>query len=89
MNLSSIIAIYALFWILSAFLVMPFGVKSHEELGVEKIPGQDDGAPANFNPKKILLYTTALSAVLFALYYVNYVFGWIDRHSLDWALQGN
>ena len=40
MNLSSIIAIYALFWILSAFLVMPFGVKSHEELGVEKFPGK-------------------------------------------------
>jgi len=89
MNWSSIIAIYTLFWILSAFLVMPFGVKSHEELGVEKIPGQDDGAPANFNPRKILLYTTLLSAVLFALYYVNYVFGWIDRHSLDWLLQGN
>lgn len=89
MNWSSIIAIYTLFWILSAFLVMPFGVKSHEELGVEKIPGQDDGAPANFNPRKILLYTTLLSAVLFALYYVNYIFGWIDRYSLDWLLQGN
>ncbi len=83
----SIVAIYLLFWVLSAFLVLPFGVKSHYELGVEMTPGQADGAPANFRPLRVVLCTTALSATLFALYYANYVYGWIDRHSFDFLIK--
>jgi predicted secreted protein len=79
----SIIAIYSLFWVMTAFVVLPFGVRSHEELGIEKLPGQDHGAPANFNPKRILIRTTLLSAALFALYYINYVYGWIERDSFS------
>jgi predicted secreted protein len=83
MNWTSIIAIYALFWVLTAFVVLPLGVRSYEEMGLEKIPGQADGVPGNFNPKRILLRTTALSLALFGLYYANYVYGWVDRHSFD------
>ncbi len=79
----SIIAIYSLFWVMSAFVVLPFGVRSHEELGIEKLPGQDHGAPANFNPKRILVRTTLVSAALFALYYTNYIYGWIERDSFS------
>jgi hypothetical protein len=32
------------------------------------------------------LRTTLLSAALFALYYANYVYGWVDRHSFDWLI---
>lgn len=83
MKLTSIVAIYALFWVLSAFLVMPFGVRTHEEAGVDKVPGQADSAPANFNPRRIVLRTTILAAVLFGLYYLNYVFGWITPQMFD------
>ncbi|MFN5903341.1 MAG: DUF1467 family protein, partial [Novosphingobium sp.] len=31
MKITSIIAIYAMFWVLSAFLVMPFGIRTHKE----------------------------------------------------------
>jgi predicted secreted protein len=88
MNGISVIAIYALFWVLSAFLILPFGVKTHEELGLEKIPGQADSAPGNFKPVTIILRTTVLSAVLFGLYYANYIYGWIDRHSFDFLIKG-
>jgi predicted secreted protein len=88
MNFTSIIAIYALFWVMSAFLVLPFGVKTHEELGLEKTPGQADSAPGNFRPLTILLRTTLLSAALFGLYYANYIYGWIDRHSFDFLIKG-
>ncbi len=74
---TSIIAIYVLFWVLSAFLVMPFGMRTHEEAGVDKVDGQADSAPANFAPKRIALRATVLAAVLFGLYYANYVNGWI------------
>jgi predicted secreted protein len=87
MSLFSIFMIYILFWVLSAFLVLPFGVRTHEELGLEKIPGQADSAPGNFRPGLIILRTTILSAVLFGLFYANYTYGWIDRHSFDFLIK--
>lgn len=87
MSWTSIVAIYLLFWVLSAFLVLPFGVKSHFELGVEMTPGQADGAPANFKPLRVVVLTTLLSATLFGLYYANYEYGWIDRHSFDFLIK--
>ncbi len=86
MNFTSIIAIYVLFWVLSAFLVLPFGIRTTEEMGQERVAGQMDGAPGNFQPGKVLLRTTLLSAALFGLYYLNYTYGWIDRHSFDFLL---
>lgn len=88
MNWTSIIAIYALFWVLSAFVVLPIGVRSYEELGLKKIPGQADGVPGNFRPRLILLRTTLLSAAAFGLFYANYVYGWIDRHTFDFLIAG-
>lgn len=86
MNWTSIVAIYALFWVLSAFAILPIGVKTHEELGLEKTSGQADSAPGNFRPGLILLRTTLLSAALFGLFYANYLYGWIDRHSFDFLI---
>lgn len=88
MNLVSIIAIYSLFWVMSAFVILPIGVRTHDELGLEKVAGQADSAPGNFRPGVILLRTTLLSAALFGLYYANYVYGWIDRHSFDFLISG-
>jgi predicted secreted protein len=83
MRWTSILAIYMLFWILAAFLVMPFGVRTHDEAGVEKVPGQAESAPAHFNPRQITLRATVLSLVLFALYYANYTQRWITIEDLD------
>lgn len=88
MSWTSIIAIYALFWVLTAFVILPIGVRTHDELGLEKTAGQADSAPANFNPKQILLRTTLLSAALFGLYYANYTYSWIDRNSFDFLVSG-
>lgn len=83
MKVTSILAIYALFWVMSAFVVMPFGVRTHDELGHEKVQGQAESAPANFNPKRIVKRATILAAVLFGLYYANYINGWIGVADLD------
>jgi predicted secreted protein len=86
MTWTSIIAIYLLFWVMTAFAILPIGVRTHDELGLPKVPGQADSAPGNFQPRIIILRTTFLSAALFALYYANYVYGWVDRHSFDWLI---
>ena len=85
MQIGSILAIYLLFWTLSLFVVLPFGVRTHEEAGVERVPGQADSAPHGYSLGKAALRATLLSALLFGLFYLNYVYGWIGIDALDWA----
>ncbi|HEY9093127.1 DUF1467 family protein [Parasphingorhabdus sp.] len=80
---TSIIAIYSLFWVLSAFIILPFGIKSHTEAGVEMVKGQADGAPVNFRPLRTILLTTVLATVLFLLFYFNYTHEWITAEDID------
>ena len=79
----SILAIYMLFWVMSAFLVMPFGIRTHEEEGIDKTPGQAESAPANFRPGRVALRATMLSALLFGLFYANFVKGWVTIDDIN------
>ena len=83
MQWTSIVAIYFLFWVLSAFLMLPVGVRTHDEAGNEKVPGQADSAPANFRPWRVVLRATVLAAVLCALFVANYLNGWITAVDID------
>lgn len=83
MQLTSIIAIYFLVWIMTAFMLLPFGVKTHDELGIEKVPGQADSAPANFKPGLLALRASVIAAVLTALYVANYIYEWITVEDLQ------
>ncbi len=83
MKLTSILAIYALFWVMCAFLLLPFGVRTHDEAGIAKVAGQADSAPAEFRPGRLALRATVLAAVVCALYIANYVNGWITVDDLD------
>jgi predicted secreted protein len=86
-EVTSILAIYILLWILSAFIMLPLGIKTHDEAGLDKVPGQADSAPANFRPGRVALRATILSAILCALYFANYHFGWITAQDIN--LYGN
>ena len=68
---------------MTAFVLLPFGVKTAEEAGVQKVPGQADSAPANFRPGPLIIRATVISAVATALYVLNYEFGWITAQDLD------
>jgi len=83
MKLTSIIAIYFLFFALSAFILLPFGVRTTDEVGGEKIAGQADSAPHRFNVKRHFLRAALVGAVLFAIYYANWTYGWITPDDLD------
>jgi len=79
----SILAIYFLFWVTSAFLLLPFGVRTDEEVGAEKVPGQADSAPHRFDIRGHVIKATIIATALFALYYANWYFGWISPDDLD------
>ncbi len=83
MKLGSILAIYFLFWVASAFLLLPFGVKTDEEVGAERVPGQAESAPHRFDVPTHVLRATILATVLFAIYYANWHFGWVRVEDLD------
>lgn len=82
MGWTSIVAIYALFWTLSAFLCLPFG-RAGDGTDVPKVPGQADSAPSNFRPGRVIMRATILSAVLCGLFVANYSFGWIEVEDID------
>jgi len=83
MKFSSIVAIYFLFFCASAFVLLPFGVRTSEELGQELVPGQAESAPHQFHLKRHLLKAAILAAVLFAIYYMNWIYGWLTPDDLD------
>jgi predicted secreted protein len=83
MKFTSIVAIYFLFLAGSAFILLPFGVKTSEEVGTDRIPGQAESAPHQFNVKRHFLKAAILAALLFAIYYANWAYGWITPEDLD------
>jgi predicted secreted protein len=83
MNWTSALAIFVLFWVMSAFLVMPFHVRTADEVGEALVPGQSESAPAQFRPLRIMVHTTILAVLIFSLYYANYEAGWIKTDMLD------
>lgn len=80
---TSILAIYALFWVMSAFILLPFGVKTADELGIEKVPGQADSAPANFRPGRVAMRATIVAAALTTLWVLNWEYQWVGVGLID------
>ncbi len=60
------LAVYAIFWWLTLFIVLPYGNKSQAEAG-EIEPGTDPGAPVRSRFALKLVVNTLISAVLFAI----------------------
>lgn len=83
MKIASMIAIYFLLWVFSAFLVLPFMERTADEAGMPKVLGQADSAPAVFHPGKIAIRITIVATTLFVLFLLNYRFGWVTAETLD------
>ena len=58
-------------------------MKTHEEVGAERVPGQADSAPHRFDLPRHLLRAAVVAVVLTAVYVANYEFGWITVEDLD------
>ena len=72
MTIPTAIAIYFLIWWLTLFAVLPWGVRSQHE-GEGMVPGSDPGAPILPRLWWKLLWTTLVSAVIFAILYLVYI----------------
>jgi len=83
MALTSIVAIYFLLFAFSALVLLPFGVRTDEDLGKPKQAGHAESAPHKFDLKRHLIKAIILAAILFAIYYANWTYGWITTDDLD------
>ena len=65
-------AVFFLIWWIVLFAVLPWGVRSQHEVGGEVTPGTDPGAPVVPKLGRKLVWTTLVTSVVFAAFYVVY-----------------
>ncbi|MBL4863594.1 MAG: DUF1467 family protein [Rhodobiaceae bacterium] len=68
MGIAATLAIYAIIWWLTLFVVLPFGIKTQDEEGVVSA-GTAPSAPVHPQVWKKMAITTVLSAVIFGTIY--------------------
>ena len=81
-TISTAFAIYFVMWWIVLFLTLPFGVRSQHE-GGESAPGTDPGAPIASRMGRKLIWTTVISAVLFAVSILAYNAGLLNVERLS------
>ena len=81
-TISTGFAIYFVMWWIVLFVTLPFGVRSQHEDG-ESAPGTDPGAPITSRMGRKLIWTTALSAVLFSASMLAYNAGLLNVERLS------
>ena len=64
------IAIYFTIWWTVLFSVLPIGVTSHAEAGIDRGDGGDPGAPVDPKLKKKFITTTIVSTVLWVILFL-------------------
>jgi predicted secreted protein len=81
-TISTGFAIYFVLWWVVLFLTLPFGVRSQHEDG-GGAPGTDPGAPVATKMGRKLIWTTVLSAVIFAAGLLAYNAGLLNIERLS------
>jgi predicted secreted protein len=81
-QISTALAIYFVLWWVMLFVTLPFGVRSQHEEGVGA-PGTDPGAPILTGMGRKLIWTTVLSAIVFAIGMAAYHAGYLSIERLS------
>ena len=81
-TISTAFAIYFVLWWIVLFVTLPFGVRSQHEDG-ESVPGTDPGAPIATQMGRKLIWTTAISAIIFASAMLAFNAGYLNIERLS------
>ena len=82
MNLETSLAVYAIFWWVVLFSVLPVGVISHAEAGIKTPGGGDPGAPVDPKLGRKFITTTWVSAIPFSALWIAMHFHWLSLPNL-------
>jgi predicted secreted protein len=75
MGLGFYFAVYLVIWWVVLFAILPLGVRSHHEEGIEVPGGGEPASPVDPKLKKKFLTTTWVSAIVVALLWAVLHFG--------------
>src|SRR3954452_12745020 len=81
-TISTAFAIYFVIWWITLFLTLPFGVRSQHEHG-EGVAGTDPGAPVLARMGRKLIWTTVISAAIYAAAILAYDAGYLNIERLS------
>ena len=81
-SISTGLAIYFVIWWITLFLTLPFGVRSQHEDG-DSVAGTDPGAPVLARMGRNLIWTTVISAAIYALAMLAYKAGYLNVERLS------
>jgi predicted secreted protein len=71
------IAVYLTIWWTVLFAILPLGVTTHAEAGIDLKDGGDPGAPVDPKLKKKFITTSWISAIIFAALWIALRFNMI------------
>ena len=74
MGLFTWVAIYLTIWWTALFAILPLGVTTHAEAGIDKGDGGDPGAPVDPKLRRKFITTTWVSAIILAVFWVAFHF---------------
>jgi predicted secreted protein len=76
------VSVYLTVWWTVFLSILPHGVISHAEAGIDRGDGGDPGAPVDPKLKRKFLTATWVSAVVFAAIWLTVHFHWIHLPAL-------
>ncbi|ABE40096.1 DUF1467 family protein [Rhodopseudomonas pseudopalustris] len=84
-QVASLLAIYFVLWWVVLFMALPFGVRNRAETGETDgdVAGADPGAPVKTLMARKVLWTTLISATIFAAALYAYRSGWLGVERLS------
>ena len=82
LGVATSIAVYLTIWWTVLFAILPLGVTTHAEAGIDLKDGGDPGAPVDPKLKKKFITTTWVSAIIFVALWLALYFDLIPLPSL-------
>jgi predicted secreted protein len=82
LNVITLVAMYLTIWWTALFAILPLGLRSHAETGVEVPRGCEPGAPVKLDLKRKAITTTWVSMIIFVLMVAIIESGWIHLPQL-------
>jgi predicted secreted protein len=83
MTLTTDVAAYLTIWWVTLFAILPLGVRSHHEEGIEVPGGGDPASPVDPKLKRKFLTTTWVATIPFALLWLTVHFHWLTLPSFQ------
>ena len=82
LGVATSIAVYLTIWWTVLFAILPLGVTTHAEAGIDLKDGGDPGAPVDPKLKKKFITTSWVSAIIFAALWLALFFDLIPLPNL-------